>query len=215
MSEVGVLEGISWVRLTFIDVFGTNNSVQIPVARYRDALERGVPFDGSALEGPARYLESDMLLKPDATTLVRLDDDLARVVCNVHSPDGARWPADPRLALEAVLQDAGDLSDLKVGAELEFYLLDADAEPIDTAGYFDEAEGEGSDVLRIIAERLARCGVPVEASHHEAGFGQYELDLDPLDALRLADGLVLTKHVARETARDHGMRATFMARPFA
>ena len=210
------LTGIHWVRLSFVDVFGTGNSVQIPAARYDEAAERGTPFDGSALEGRARYLESDMLLRPVPATLVELGDGIARVVCTAHTPDGARWTGDPRFALESLLDDVGEVGEqLTVAAELEFFLLDADDRPVDTSGYFDELESDGTAVARDAAERLVACGIPVDACHHEAGPGQYELDLGPLTAIRLADGLVLAKQTVRDRAHANGMRATFMPRPFA
>ena len=210
------LAGIDWVRLSFVDVFGTSNSVQIPASRYDEAAERGTPFDGSALEGRARYLESDMLLRPVPSTLVELGHGVARVVCTAHTPDGTRWPGDPRYALESLLDDVGDVADqMTVAAELEFYLLDDDEEPVDTGGYFDEIENDGTGVARAAAERLVLCGVPVDTCHHEAGPGQYELDLGALPPLRLADGLVLAKQIVRDQARAVGMHATFMPQPFA
>ncbi len=215
MSDSIGLDEITWVRLGFVDVFGTSNSVQIPAARFHEVLERGAPFDGSALEGRARYLESDMLLRPDPATLVDLGGGIARVVCTAHTPDGARWPADPRYALESLLDDVGELgAGMTVAAELEFYLLDEAAEPVDVAGYFDEAESPGSVLARTVAERLIACGFPVDGCHHEAGPGQYELDLAPLRPMQIADGLILAKQTIRDLARSAGMHATFMPRPF-
>ena len=206
---------VEWVRLSFADVFGTSNSVQIPAARMPEVLERGAMFDGSALEGRARHLESDMLLRPDPATLVDLGDGVARAICTVHSPDGARWPADPRYALESALADAeGIVGGVTIGAEVEFYLLDGSGLPLDTAGYFDEPESPGSVLVRGAAQRLLSCGISVDAWHHEAGPGQYELDLAPLAPLQLADAMVLTKQLVRELARSEGFTATFMPRPF-
>jgi glutamine synthetase len=213
--STSALDGTRWVRLSFVDVFGTSNSVQIPAEHYDDAVARGTAFDGSALEGRARYLESDMLLRPDPKTLVQLGNGIARVVCTAHTPDGARWTGDPRYALEALLESVGDFGEqLTVAAELEFFLLDSTGVPVDTAGYFDEAEHRGGVVTRDAAERLSAAGVPVEACHHEAGPGQYELDLGPLGPLALADGLVLAKQIVRDRARVEAMRATFMPQPF-
>jgi glutamine synthetase len=209
------LERVEWVRLSFVDAFGTSNSVQIPASRMPEVLERGAMFDGSALEGRARHLESDMLLRPDPATLVDLGDGVARAICTVHTPDGARWPADPRYALESTVADAGDLGDgITIGAELEFYLLDGSGVPLDTAGYFDEPESPGSVLVRSAAQRLLACGISIDAWHHEAGPGQYELDLAALAPLRLADAIVLTKQLMRELARSQGFTATFMPRPF-
>jgi glutamine synthetase len=207
---------IHWLRLGFVDVFGIANEIQIPATRLAEAIKRGVPFDGSALEGPARYLEADMLLRPDPATLVPVGEGIARVTCTVHTPDGSRWAADPRLALEQVLTEAGEFGEtLTVAAELEFYLLDGNDQPVDTAGYYDVVEGAASAVVREFATQLIERGVEIEGWHHEAGRGQYEIDLAPLPPMALADALVFAKHLVHDHARRAGWRATFMARPFA
>src|SRR5581483_3800780 len=100
----------------------------------------------------------------------------------------------------------------RAAAELELYLL-AGTEPVDGASYFDDRPGPGFDVVRAAAERLASAGIEVLSVHHEAGPGQYELDLAPLGPLELADALVLAKQTVREVAAAAGLRATFMARP--
>jgi len=209
------LAGVSWVRLTFVDVLGMSNSVQIPADRFEEAVANGEPFDGSALQGPSRALESDMRLQPDPSTL-RHVGSVARVACTVHTPDGRPWPADPRTALVALV--AGPLAELasvwEATAELEFYLLAADGEPVDRAGYFDDAEGPGMAVARAAADGLAQYGIDVVSCHHEAGPGQFELDLAALAPLALADALVVAKQTVREVAAQRDLRATFMARPF-
>jgi glutamine synthetase len=216
MTDAAVdLTGVDWIRLSFVDVRGVSNSVLVPAARFDDVVRHGQAFDGSALEGRVRSLESDMLVRPVASTLVHLAPGLARVVCTVHRPDGARWGADSRHALESVIDRSDLAEELRVSAELEWYLLGADGLPVDAAGYFDESESTGELVTRGIGEQLARSGVPVDACHHEAGPGQYEVDLGALPALDLADALVLAKQVIRERASEAGLRATFMARPFA
>ena len=211
------LDGVKWVRLTFVDVFGTSNSLQLPAGRFAEAVEHGEPFDGSALQGRVRALEADMRLKPDPATL-QCSGELARVACTVLTPDGTPWPADPRTALVGMLSGDTDAAVAELGAawrsaaELEFYLLEGRS-PIDRDGYFDDREGLGMGVVRTAADWLASAGVEVLACHHEAGPGQYELDLAPLPALALADALVLAKQTVREVASDHGLLATFMARP--
>jgi glutamine synthetase len=209
------LDGIRWVRLTFVDVFGASNSVQLPADRFTQALAEGEPFDGSALQGPTRSFESDMRLRPDPTTLRRLGE-VARVDCTVLGPDGEPWPADPRTALVGLLD--GPLDDLaaawRAAAELEFYLLDGAGVPVDEAGYFDDVAGRGIAAVRVAGERLASFGIAVVSCHHEAGPGQYEIDLEPLAPLPLADALVLAKQSVKEVATERGLTATFMARPF-
>ena len=207
-----ILEGARWVRLTFVDVFGTSNSVLLPARRFGEAVEVGEPFDGSALQGRARALEADMRLRPDPATLHRTGDT-ARVACTVLTPDGVPWPADPRTALAGMLDEIGELAEAWTSAaELELYLLDG-REPVDRAAYFDDHSGRGMDVIRRAADRLGDAGVEVLSCHHEAGPGQYELDLAPLGPLALADALALAKQTVREVATEAGLLATFMARP--
>jgi len=209
------LEGVRWVRLTFVDVLGTSNSVQLPVSRFADAVAHGETFDGSALQGRTRALESDMRLRPDPATL-RRNGELARVACTVLTPDGEPWPADPRTGLVGMLDSATGVAELGVAwaaaAELELYLLE-DGQPVDRAGYFDDREGLGISVIRDAADRLEAAGLEIVSCHHEAGPGQYEIDLAPLPPLALADGLVLAKQLVREAAVESGLLATFMARP--
>jgi glutamine synthetase len=213
---MSTLEGINWVRLSFVDVFGVGHSMQIPASRFDGAVKEGEPFDGSALEGRARLLETDMRLQPDASTLVRIGDGLARAVGNVLTFDGRPWPGDPRTALLSVVEDLGDLAhEYTASVELEFFLLDENSTPVDRGGYFDEDEGRGAAVVRRAADRLGEYGLGVDACHHEAGPGQYEIDLAAIGPIALADAIVLTKQVMREAAGEARMRATFMPRPFA
>jgi len=210
------LSGISWVQLSYVDVFGTSHSMQLPAARFQDAVNQGVLFDGSSLEGRTRLIETDMRLRPDPESLIQIEPGLGRAVCEVLGRDGNPWPADPRTALTLVVEECGRLgTGYTVSAELEFYLLDATRVPVDRGGYFDETRGIGARVVREAADRLASYGVVVDSSHHEAGPGQYEIDLAFLPPVLMADALVLAKQVVREVASASGLHATFMPRPLA
>jgi glutamine synthetase len=208
------MSDLRWVKLSFVDVFGTINSLMLPASRLDEAAKTGVVFDGSSLEGRARHFESNMRLWPDLATLRDLGDGIGRVVCNVRSPAGSRWSGDPRTALELVVEQADPLADaLTFAAEVEFYILDADGEVVDHAGYFDGATGKGADLLTAAADMLSERGVDIVSGHHEAGPGQYELDLAPLPALAQADAIVLTKETLREASRRLGLTVTFMPLP--
>ena len=205
---------LRWVKLTFVDVFGTNCAVTLPAGRLDEAASTGILFDGSSLEGPARYLESDMRLLADRSTLVDHGTGEGRVVCTVLTPDGRPWPGDPRTGLVDAVEATGELSEsYTITAELEFYLLDADGEPVDQAGYFDDRAGIGLVAVKAACDELAAGGVPVAGAHPESGAGQYEVDLGPLDALAMADELVGAKETIRRLAGEHGLTATFMAQP--
>ena len=210
-----ILDGLSWVRLTFVDVFGGSHSFQVPSRLFLDAVDGGVPFDGSALEGRSRLVEKDMRLKADPFTLRRIDDRVGRAVCNVMTADGLPWLGDPRTALQRVVDDLGELAaGYTAGAEVEFYLLDG-TRPIDGAGYFNEADSIGISLVREAADQLSAFGVDVDGCHLEAGPGQYELDLAPHAPVALADALVLAKRVIHGVAASAGLRATFMPQPIA
>jgi glutamine synthetase len=207
---------LRWIQLTFMDVFGSINAMMIPASRLDEAFDHGVVFDGSALEGQARHFETNMRLWPDRETLQNLGDGFGRTVCDVRTPSGEVWPGDPRTALELVVDRAEPLSgELTYSTELEFYLVDADGEPIDQGGYFDGIAGPGPDVVTLAGDLLRARGIEVLSCHHEAGPGQYELDLSRLAPLAQADAIVLAKQTLRDASRRSGLRVTFMPLPFA
>jgi len=205
---------LRWVKLTFVDVFGTNCALTLPAGRLDEATSVGILFDGSSLEGPARYLESDMRLLADPATLTDHGTGEGRMVCTVLTPDGRPWPGDPRTGLVDAITATGELADpYTITAELEFYLLDASGEPIDQAGYFDDSAGVGLAAVKAACDELSATGVPIAGAHHESGAGQYEIDLGPLGPLAVADALVGAKETIRRVAAERGVTATFMAQP--
>jgi glutamine synthetase len=214
MNDSPKLGDAEWIRFDFLDLFGGARALHVPADHYADVVRLGVPFDGSALEGETRSLEADMLLVPDPSTLTRVSDTLARVVCSAHTLDGTPWWCDPRVALQTVVDRLPDTARVaQLSAELEFYLLRPDRTPVDDGGYYDEEEGIGIGVTRAAAARLAQAGVGIESCHHETGPGQFEIDLAALAPLALADAIVHAQQVVRDEATSAGLIATFMARP--
>jgi glutamine synthetase len=210
------LAGARWVRLCFVDLFGTLRSIHVPAPQVRRVLDHGMVFDGSAVEGRVRLLEADRVLHPDPTTAVALPDGSARMLGVVLDADGEPWPLDPRTALLLWLEAHEELAGRWRGAaELEWYLVTPDLEPVDRGGYFSEHHGPGTQVVHRAAETLETLGVEVLAAHHEGGPGQYELDLGEMGPLALADALTWAKAVVAEAAAAHGLRASFAARPLA
>lgn len=202
-----------WLRLVLTDVLGSVHAVEVPAARAQRALHTGIPVDGSVLEGPARQLEADMLLRGDFATRLAWEPEVDRVAAVVTWPDGAPFAGDPRTSLTGALAARPeDLARPLVGAELEFYLVDAAGRPADAAGYLQD-DPETLRVVRSAATRLSTAGVEVSAVHGEAGPGQYEVDLAPTTPLRLADALVFTREVLSVQARQAGLRALFGPRP--
>ena len=207
-------EPFDWLQLAFVDVLGNARSLEVPGACFDEAVRTGVVFDGSALEGPARYLEVDMRLQAQPGTLIDLGQGRARVIGAVLTTGGRPWRGDPRAALVEVLDDLpAALDGCTVAAELEFYLLDGEGQPVDRGAYFEDVGGLGPRVVRDAADILQGYGTEVVGCHHEAGPGQYEIDLGPTSPLAMADALVVAKHTIRRVARLAGLTATFMASP--
>jgi glutamine synthetase len=216
---------IAYVDLQFTDITGMVKTVQIPVRQAEAAFERGVWFDGSALEGFARIAESDMYLRPDPSTfaVVPWEADerrVARLICDVTTPTGDPFPGDPRHVLRRALAVAEAMGYRYVVApELEFFLLRPPApgaalEAQDRASYFDIGDARARAVRRAITDALGGMGIPIDTAHHEVGDGQHELDFVPMDALHMADAVMTARLAVKSIAQQHGLLATFMPKPF-
>jgi len=219
-------DDVRFVSLQFTDILGTIKSVTIPVEQLEGALESGVWFDGSSIEGFARIYESDMVLVPDPVTYRVLpwsapERRRARLICDVHGPDGRPSPSDPRTALRRVLARATERGWVyNVGPELEFFLFKRDTVPLlhpvphDVGGYFDfSPRDEAQQVRSEIVLALEALGIEVEMSHHEVATGQHEIDFHYADALTSADNAVTFKYTVRAIAASHGLYASFMPKP--
>src|SRR6266571_1397443 len=219
-------ESVRFVSLQFTDIMGVAKNVTIPVHKLTDAVEHGLWFDGSSIDGFARIHESDMYLEPDLSTFrvipwERGENTTARVICNVFTPDGHEFTGDPRYVLRRNLGEAAKLGySFQTGPELEFFLLRAERPgvveslPHDRAGYFDVTTDEAADIRKEMVNALEGLGIVVEASHHEVATGQHEIDFRYADALKTADNAVTFRTALKAVAQRHGLYATFMPKPF-
>lgn len=219
-------QDVRFVRLWFTDVVGHLKAVAIDPGQLEDAFSEGIGFDGSAMEGLTRVHESDMLLRPDASTFQilpwgRKETPTGRIFCDVFTPDGQPSHSDPRAVLERVLESAAKRGfHINVHPEIEFYLLNPPAtpghiDPIDNASYFDHvARGDSNDFRRRAIEALEAMDISVEFSHHEGGPGQNEIDLRAVDGLRAADNIMTARTIIEEVALREQMVATFMPKLF-
>ena len=219
-------EDAQFIRMQFTDIFGQLKNVAITASQIGRALDNQIMMDGSSIAGFVRIEESDQYLWPDLDTFAILPwrpqyGKVARLICDVHNPDGTAFAGDPRGVLKRVLRRADALGfTCNVGAELEFFLFqtDEDGQPTirtsDEASYFDLGpldHGEGT--RREICLNLEQMGVAVEASHHEVAAGQHEIDLQYTDALRAADNIMTFKLAVKTLAQKNGLHATFMPKP--
>lgn len=215
---------VRFIRLWFTDILGFLKSVAVTIAQLEDALENGVSFDGSSIQGFARREESDMRAVPDPSTFQLLpwrraeQGAVAALFCDVVSPDGSPYEGDPRWVLRRTLERAAGLGyNFYVGPELEFFYFRSARgvpETLDEGGYFDlTPQDVATDIRRDTILTLEEMGIDVDFSHHEGAHSQHEIDLRYADALTMADNTMTFRLVVKEIAQKNGVYATFMPKP--
>jgi glutamine synthetase len=214
---------VRFIRLWFTDILGVLKSFAISVDELEGALEEGMGFDGSSIEGFARIDESDMVAKPDPDTFQILPwrplehNAVARMFCDILKPGGEPFEGDPRYVLKRNLKKAADLGfTFYVGPELEFfYFKDSKStETLDSGGYFDMTTLDAAtDLRRNTVITLEKMGIGIEYSHHEVAPSQHEIDMRYTDALTMADNVMTYRLVVKQIAMNQGVYATFMPKP--
>jgi glutamine synthetase len=217
---------IKFLSLQFTDVNGVVKSVDIPVSRIETALEDGIWFDGSSVEGFARIQESDMRLVIDQRTYAMLpwspvEARRGRVFCDIYQIDGSPFPGDPRGTLKRILSRIEQRGWVfNVGPEPEFFLFKRNDSqmihpvPHDVGGYFDfSADDEAVRVRTELMDALRGMGLEIEMGHHEVALGQHEIDFRFDDALQTADNVITMKYTVKAIAAQHGLIASFMPKP--
>lgn len=219
-------EKVEFVQLQFTDLNGILKGVTIPITKLESALEDGLWFDGSSIEGFTRIFESDMYLKLDKNTYAVIPwtknstvPVSARFICDVYMPDGSPFEGDPRYILKKQLDRAAKLGYIfNVGPELEFFLFNKENHkllplPHDKAGYFDQTTDLAVEIRQEMTKALAGFGIDVEALHHEVAVAQHEIDFRYSDALSIADQATTFKYTLKYVAAHHDLHATFMPKP--
>ena len=215
---------IRFVRLWFVDILGRLKNFAISPEDLEVAFEEGIGFDGSAIEGFATPEEADMLAFPDASTFQILPwrpshNGVARVFCDVCTPDRKPFAGDPRDALRRMFrkaEKAGYL--LNVGAELEYYYFPDEhtPEPLANVGYFDLSVSDAArDLRRNTVLTLEKMSVPVEYTFHAAGRSQHGMSLRHAEALSMSDAITTAKLIIKQQAYESGCHASFMPKPLA
>ena len=219
-------EDVEFIRLQFTDIFGNMKNVAITSSQLEKALDNKCMFDGSSVEGFVRIEESDMYLYPDYDTFEIFpwrpqQGKVARLICDVHTPDGKPFEGDPRWILKKTIKEANEMGyRFDVGPECEFFLFHTDDNGLPTtlshekAGYFDLGPNDlGENIRRDMVLTLEDMGFEIEASHHEVAPAQHEIDFKYDEALKTADNIQTFKMTVKTIAKRHGLYATFMPKP--
>ena len=222
-------EDVKFIRLAFFDISGKQKNISIMPSELPRAFKEGISFDASAILGFESPDKSDLFLQPDPSTLAILpwrptSGKVVRMFCNIKNPDGSPYKKDYRTLLKNAIKQATDEFGIEIyiGAEIEFYLFklnekgEPTKEPFDQAGYMDIApEDKGENIRREICFTLEQMGIIPEASHHEEGPGQNEIDFHYSDALTAADNTATFKWIVRTKAASNGLFADFSPKPLA
>ena len=220
-------EDVKFIRLAFFDLKGKQKNISIMPSELGRAFETGIPFDASAIEGFEGPEKSELYLKPDPSTLAIIPwrpatGKVVRMFCNILTPDGSPYLKDSRTILQDACQHLKDECgiEMMVGTEVEFYLFKLDekgdptSETFDKAGYMDIApKDHGENIRREICFTLEQMGISPEASHHEEGPGQNEIDFHYSDALTAADNVATFKWIVNTKAAANGLYADFSPKP--
>ena len=216
---------VKFIRLWFTDILGILKGFAITIDELEGVMRNGASFDGASIEGLTRADESDMVAMPDPSTFQVLpwrpsQNAVARMFCDIETPDGEPSVADGRQVLRRNISRASEMGlTFYVAPEIEYYYDIGEAGEngrLDRSGYFDQTsvDGTGAELRRDTVLTLEKMGIPVKHSHHEVGDGQHEIDLRHTNALTMADSIITFKVVAKELAAPAGAYATFMPRPF-
>ena len=217
-------KGVQFIRLWFVDILGQVKSVSISNRELEGAFREGMGCDGSSIEGFARIEESDLVMMPDPETFRILpwrpsEHPVARMFCDILTPEGRPYDGDTRYALKRNLAEAGKLGyNFQLGPELEYFYFKNDKAPegLDHGGYYDTVPlDEAQDLRRDTILFLEHMGIKVEYSHHEVAPSQHEIDLRHQEALKMADQVISYKVVVKQVADAHGVYASFMPKPIA
>ena len=221
-------DGIKFISLQFSDVTGAVKSVDMPIKGLEGALEEGVWFDGSSVEGFARIQESDMRLELDPDTYAVLpwaaeERKRGRIFCDILTPDGDPFEGDPRGTLKRVMSKIKERGwTLNIGPEPEFFLFKRNGDnsgsvhpvPHDVGGYFDFSPSDEAVRVRTeLMDALNSMGLDIEVGHHEVALGQHEIDFRFADALKAADNVLTLKYTVKAIAAKHELVASFMPKP--
>ncbi|HVM07829.1 MAG TPA: glutamine synthetase family protein [Acidimicrobiales bacterium] len=221
--------GVRYIQLWFTDVLGIRRGFGITPAELETALQEGMTFDGSAVDGFSRVQESDVLAMPDARTFQVLpwrdrqhDIPVARIFCDIVNLDGTPFEGDPRQVLRRQLERAREKGYAFFAApEVEYFYFGSGnpqqpIEPLDRGSYFEMTVNDvGAELRRRTVLTLEDMGIPIEYSQHEDAPSQHEIDLRYTDALTMADTIMTVRHVVQEAALERGVHATFMPKPLA
>ncbi|MCY6489152.1 type III glutamate--ammonia ligase [Leptolyngbya sp. GGD] len=225
LSQIARDQGIRYFLISFTDLFGVQRSKLVPAESIDQMASDGAGFAGFAAWLDMTPADPDILAIPDPEQLIQLpwQPDVAWMPADLHTITGEPLEQAPRVVLKRVLKQAEDLGyRVKTGVECEYFLLSADGEDISDKldrqskpCYDQQSLMRRYEVIREICDVMLSLGWGAYQNDHEDGNGQFEMNWKYADALVTADRHAFFKYMVKAIAEKHGLRATFMPKPFA
>lgn len=215
--------GIKFFLMNFTDLFGTQRSKLVPAAAIGGMQKSGAGFAGFAAWLDMTPAHPDMFAMPDGDAVIQLPwkPEVAWVPGDLYM-DGEKVAQAPRNVLQGVVAQAAAMGlEMKAGVEPEFHLINEDGSAIsdqrdiqEKPCYDQSALMRRYDVIAEICTSLGQLGWGPYQNDHEDANGQFEINWDFYDCLKTADQLCFFRFLVKSIAEKHGLRATFMPKPF-
>ena len=215
--------GVKYFLISFVDLFGVMRAKLVPATAIDTVAKAGAGFAGFAVWLGMTPAHADMLVMPDPETVMQLPwkPEIAWVTGDLVM-DGKPIEQNPRQILKRVMADAArDGYAMKTGVECEYFLISRDGKQIsDDADaqsrpcYDQQALMRRYDVIKEICDGMIALGWAPYQNDHEDANGQFEMNWDYDDCLKTADRHAFFKFMVKSVAEKHGLRATFMPKPF-
>jgi glutamine synthetase len=215
--------GVKYFFVSFVDLFGVLRSKLVPATAIDEIQSEGAGFAGFATWLDMSPADSDMFGIPDGDSVIQLpwNKEIAWVASDLYM-DGKPVEASPRVALKSQIAKANKLGMyMKSGVECEYFLVNSDgtalSDPKDTQEkpcYDSSALMRRYDVITEICDSMISMGWKPYQNDHEDANGQFEMNWDFSDCLQTADRHAFFKFMTKTIAEKHGLRATFMPKPF-
>ena len=214
---------IKYFLISFVDLFGVLRSKLVPAHAIKDMQETGAGFAGFAAWLDMTPADSDMFGIPDPDSLIQLpwNKEVGWLASDLWM-NGKPVDASPRIMLKKQIKKLSKPGlTMKSGVECEYFLISPDgdsiADPRDTQSkpcYDQSALMRRYDLIKEICDCMIEMGWGPYQNDHEDANGQFEMNWDYSDCLKTADRHTFFKYMVKTIAEKHGLRATFMPKPF-
>ncbi len=223
LSKIAKEKKIKYFLISFVDLFGILRSKLVPTQAIREMQKNGAGFAGFATWLDMTPADADMFAKPDPNSLIQIpwNKDVAWLASDLWM-NGKPVNASPRIMLKKQIEKLSKKNlNMKSGVECEYFVVSndgskiADARDIQSKPCYDQsALMRRYELIKEICDSMIQMGWNPYQNDHEDANGQFEMNWDYTDCLKTADRHVFFKYMVKSLAEKHGLRATFMPKPF-